>query len=228
MWDLPGPGLEHVSPALAGGFSTTAPPGKSSPVVLIATNVQCHTLAYRERSTGIRAHLIGASHPKAATVDSFTASAGSREGAGDGGWSPAGGGGHAEDSKPAAAWTSRGSAFGCTLLPGLGRRRQRVTQVTAPVPHHSLGGSAELARARREPRAKVGGIAVRAGPALGPRPMLRGSREGQGDPQCGGGEKRGAIPGEGAGTQRSGEARSDPTTSKQYHSSPRAHYTRLC
>ena len=29
MWDLPGPGLEPVSPALAGGFPTTAPPGKS-------------------------------------------------------------------------------------------------------------------------------------------------------------------------------------------------------
>ena len=28
MWDLPTPGLEPVSPALAGGFSTTAPPGK--------------------------------------------------------------------------------------------------------------------------------------------------------------------------------------------------------
>ena len=28
MWDLPGPGLEPVSPALAGGLSTTAPPGK--------------------------------------------------------------------------------------------------------------------------------------------------------------------------------------------------------
>ena len=27
-WDLPGPGLEPVSPALAGRFSTTAPPGK--------------------------------------------------------------------------------------------------------------------------------------------------------------------------------------------------------
>ena len=30
MWDLPGPGLEPVSPALAGRFSTTAPPGKPS------------------------------------------------------------------------------------------------------------------------------------------------------------------------------------------------------
>ena len=29
MWDLPGPGLELSSPALAGGFLTTAPPGKS-------------------------------------------------------------------------------------------------------------------------------------------------------------------------------------------------------
>ena len=29
MWDLPGPGLEPLSPALAGGFPTTVPPGKS-------------------------------------------------------------------------------------------------------------------------------------------------------------------------------------------------------
>ena len=29
MWDLPGPGVEPVSPALAGKFLTTAPPGKS-------------------------------------------------------------------------------------------------------------------------------------------------------------------------------------------------------
>ena len=28
MWDLPRPGLEPLSPALAGRFSTTAPPGK--------------------------------------------------------------------------------------------------------------------------------------------------------------------------------------------------------
>ena len=31
MWDLPGAGLEPVSPALAGRFLTTAPPGKSLP-----------------------------------------------------------------------------------------------------------------------------------------------------------------------------------------------------
>ena len=29
MWDFPGPGLESMSPTLAGGFLTTAPPGKS-------------------------------------------------------------------------------------------------------------------------------------------------------------------------------------------------------
>ena len=28
MWDLPGPGLEPMCPELAGGFLTTAPPGK--------------------------------------------------------------------------------------------------------------------------------------------------------------------------------------------------------
>ena len=30
MWDLPGPGIELVSPALQGGFLTTGPPGKPS------------------------------------------------------------------------------------------------------------------------------------------------------------------------------------------------------
>ena len=30
MWDLPRPGLEPVSPALAGRFSTTVPPGEPS------------------------------------------------------------------------------------------------------------------------------------------------------------------------------------------------------
>ena len=34
MWDLPRPGLEPVFPALAGGFSTTAPPGKPSKIAL--------------------------------------------------------------------------------------------------------------------------------------------------------------------------------------------------
>ena len=35
MWDLPRPGLEPVSPALAGGVSTTAPPGKPKIVIFL-------------------------------------------------------------------------------------------------------------------------------------------------------------------------------------------------
>ena len=35
VWDLPGPGLKPVSPALAGRFSTTAPPGKPRPSFLM-------------------------------------------------------------------------------------------------------------------------------------------------------------------------------------------------
>ena len=34
MWDPPGPGLEPVSPALAGRLSTAAPPGKPCSIVL--------------------------------------------------------------------------------------------------------------------------------------------------------------------------------------------------
>ena len=37
MRDLPGPGLKPVSPALAGGFSTTAPPGKPASLRLSHT-----------------------------------------------------------------------------------------------------------------------------------------------------------------------------------------------
>ena len=35
MWDLPGPGLEPMCPALAGGFLTTAPPGKPLSLVFV-------------------------------------------------------------------------------------------------------------------------------------------------------------------------------------------------
>ena len=37
MWDLPGPGLNPVSPALADRFLTTAPPGKPGILLLIGT-----------------------------------------------------------------------------------------------------------------------------------------------------------------------------------------------
>ena len=42
MGDLPGPGLKPVSPALAGGFLTTAPPGKPSSLLLDT----CFTLSF--------------------------------------------------------------------------------------------------------------------------------------------------------------------------------------
>ena len=43
MWDLPRPGLEPVSPALAGGFLTTAPPGKPQSVDLNVNLIQKHS-----------------------------------------------------------------------------------------------------------------------------------------------------------------------------------------
>ena len=42
MWDLPRPELEPVSPALAGRFSTTAPPGKPP----LSTFFDCLTFIY--------------------------------------------------------------------------------------------------------------------------------------------------------------------------------------
>ena len=48
-WDLPRPGLEPVSPALAGRFSTTAPPGK--PVAIFFFNLSPRVI---ERKTKIK------------------------------------------------------------------------------------------------------------------------------------------------------------------------------
>ena len=42
MWDLPGPGIEPESPALAGGFLTTKPPGKS----LLSVSLFVYVLVY--------------------------------------------------------------------------------------------------------------------------------------------------------------------------------------
>ena len=41
MWDLPGPGLEPMSATLAGGFLTTAPPGKPPGYVLYLDCINC-------------------------------------------------------------------------------------------------------------------------------------------------------------------------------------------
>ena len=43
MWDLPGPGIEPVSSALASGFLTTGPPEKSRDIV-IKVKITCRSL----------------------------------------------------------------------------------------------------------------------------------------------------------------------------------------
>ena len=52
MWDPPRPGLEPVSPALAGGLPTTAPPGKPNPVALTAVLSMLYSLKSRIRMLG--------------------------------------------------------------------------------------------------------------------------------------------------------------------------------
>ena len=48
MWDLPGPGLKPVSPALAGGFLTTAPPGKPLYFLTYQVGPDAHCITFAE------------------------------------------------------------------------------------------------------------------------------------------------------------------------------------
>ena len=50
MWDPPRPGLEPVSPALAGSFSTTAPPGKPCLFILFMVSFAVQKLLSLTRS----------------------------------------------------------------------------------------------------------------------------------------------------------------------------------
>ena len=57
MWDLPGPGIEAVSFALAGGFLTSGPPGKPRPTDILhevhqGYMVQVSTFKVNSRSPG--------------------------------------------------------------------------------------------------------------------------------------------------------------------------------
>ena len=54
MWDLPGPGLEPVSPALAGGFLTTEPP--RTPVGCVLMRECFSSSSVRDRCRERRAH----------------------------------------------------------------------------------------------------------------------------------------------------------------------------
>ena len=46
MWDLPRPGLEPMSPALAGRFSTTAPPGKPPLFTLLMVSFETQNFEF--------------------------------------------------------------------------------------------------------------------------------------------------------------------------------------
>ena len=56
MWDLPGSGIEPMSPALAGGFFTTEPPGKPLKLILRGSQKQ------GKRSSQSKAHISGWAH----------------------------------------------------------------------------------------------------------------------------------------------------------------------
>jgi len=47
MWDLPGPGIKLISPALAGRFLTTGPPGK--PLITFLMSISNNVLKVEGR-----------------------------------------------------------------------------------------------------------------------------------------------------------------------------------
>ena len=49
-WDLPGPGIEPVSPALAGRFLSTVPPGKSVYSIFLLRYLQPDSITSKFRS----------------------------------------------------------------------------------------------------------------------------------------------------------------------------------
>ena len=57
MWDLPRPGLEPVSPAWAGRFSTTVPPGKPPVCIIYIPSVDASALQQQELSRCNRHHM---------------------------------------------------------------------------------------------------------------------------------------------------------------------------
>ena len=64
MWDPPGPGLEPVSPALAGGLLSTAPPGKPNthyfcPTFLAIITYYSHKQMQGRPDSLVESHLPG-------------------------------------------------------------------------------------------------------------------------------------------------------------------------
>ena len=66
MWDLPGPGHEPVSPALAGEFLTTAPPEKPTGWNIDCTWRQISFLEPKQKPGGVERDRVGAAHKKSA------------------------------------------------------------------------------------------------------------------------------------------------------------------
>ena len=65
MWDLPGPGLEPMFPALAGGFLTTAPPGKSLKLFFKSINISNANMLRSEKlSDTINCPYVYTDYPK--------------------------------------------------------------------------------------------------------------------------------------------------------------------
>ena len=63
MWDPPRPGLEPMSPALAGRLSTTAPPGKPLDVVLLIHGHNMVAVYFSPTSQPIHVYLNGYGSP---------------------------------------------------------------------------------------------------------------------------------------------------------------------
>ena len=57
MWDLPRPGLEPVSPALAGGLPTTAQPGKPYYVLFLKILNLAYNIQSSYTSTAQQSHV---------------------------------------------------------------------------------------------------------------------------------------------------------------------------
>ena len=57
MWDLPRPGLKPVSPALAGRFSTTAPPGKPPQMALMVNSTKHFRRQYQSFTNSFKIYI---------------------------------------------------------------------------------------------------------------------------------------------------------------------------
>ena len=74
MWDLPGPGLKPVSPALTGGFLSTAPPGKPQSVAFMSDQLLGHCVRIMPRTDRIAkwsARLLLPRHCKSISIACF-------------------------------------------------------------------------------------------------------------------------------------------------------------